>query len=133
MTEYSKIMYELKDNIAHLVLNRPEVLNAIGKTTLNEINAAMDRAEADDAVRVIVISGAGKSFSSGFDLKEQMERRPIGAKMWREILDLDFNTTMRFWDSPKPTIAAVHGACLAGALEIALSCDLTVAADDAVF
>jgi enoyl-CoA hydratase/carnithine racemase len=53
--------------------------------------------------------------------------------MWREILDLDFNTTMRFWDSPKPTIAAVHGACLAGALEIALSCDLTVAGEDAVF
>ena len=133
MTEYSKIMYELKGNIAHLVFNRPEILNAIGKTTLNEINAAMDRAEADDVVRVIVISGAGKSFSSGFDLKEQMERRPIGANMWREILDLDFNTTMRFWDSPKPTIAAVHGACLAGALEIALSCDLTVAAEDAVF
>jgi enoyl-CoA hydratase/carnithine racemase len=133
MTEYSKIMYELKGNIAHLVFNRPEILNAIGKTTLNEINAAMDRAEADDAVRVIVISGAGKSFSSGFDLKEQMERRPVGANMWREILDLDFNTTMRFWDSPKPTIAAVHGACLAGALEIALSCDLTVAGEDAVF
>jgi enoyl-CoA hydratase/carnithine racemase len=126
-------MYELKGNIAHLVFNRPEILNAIGKTTLNEINAAMDRAEADDAVRVIVISGAGKRFSSGFDLKEQMERRPVGANMWREILDLDFNTTMRFWDSPKPTIAAVHGACLAGALEIALSCDLTVAGEDAVF
>jgi enoyl-CoA hydratase/carnithine racemase len=62
-----------------------------------------------------------------------MERRPVGANMWREILDLDFNTTMRFWDSPKPTIAAVHGACLAGALEIALSCDLTVAGEDAVF
>jgi enoyl-CoA hydratase/carnithine racemase len=133
MSEYSQIMYELKGNIAHLVLNRPERLNALGKTTLNEINAAMDRAEADDAVRVIVISGAGKSFSSGFDLKEQMERRPVGANIWREILDLDFNTTMRFWDSPKPTIAAVHGACLAGALEIALSCDLTVAAEDAVF
>ena len=57
-------MYKLKGNIAHLVLNRPKILNAIGKTTLNEINAAMDRAEADDAVRVIVISGAGKSFSS---------------------------------------------------------------------
>jgi enoyl-CoA hydratase/carnithine racemase len=133
MSEYSQIIYELKGNIAHLVLNRPERLNALGKTTLNEINAAMNRAEADEAVRVIVISGAGKSFSSGFDLKEQMERRPVGAKVWREILDLDFNTTMRFWDSPKPTIAAVHGACLAGALEIALSCDVTVAAEDAVF
>jgi enoyl-CoA hydratase/carnithine racemase len=132
MPEFSEILYEQEDHIARIVFNRPERLNALGKTTLNEINAAMDRAEAEDAVRVIVISGAGRSFSSGFDLKEQMERRPEGAGVWREILDLDFKTTMRFWDSPKPTIAAVHGACLAGALEIAMSCDLTVAAEDAI-
>jgi len=85
MSEYSQINFEIKENIAHLVLNRPERLNALGKTTLNELNAAMDRAEADDAVRVIIISGAGRSFSSGFDLKEQMEGRPAGAKIWQKI------------------------------------------------
>ena len=62
-----------------------------------------------------------------------MEQRPEGPKVWREILELDFNTTMRFWNSPKPTIAAVHGACLAGAFEIAMACDITIASEEAVF
>lgn len=133
MSEFTTIKFECEGNVAHIVLNRPERLNALGKTSLTEINAAMDRAEADRDIRVILISGAGRAFSSGFDLKDQMENRPEGAQVWRDILDLDFNTTMRFWNSPKPTIAAVHGACLAGAFELALSCDITVAAEDAVF
>jgi len=62
-----------------------------------------------------------------------MERRPEGPAVWREILELDFRTTMRFWHCPKPTIAAIHGACLAGAFELALACDIAVAAEDAYF
>jgi enoyl-CoA hydratase/carnithine racemase len=133
MSDFTTILFECRDSVAHIVLNRPERLNALDQTSLQEINAAMDRAEADDEVRAIVLSGAGRAFSSGFDLKAQMEARPQGAKAWREILDLDFATTMRFWSSSKPTIAAVHGACMAGAFEIALSCDITVAAEDAMF
>jgi enoyl-CoA hydratase len=133
MTDFASILFECKDQIARITLNRPERLNALDKATLLELNRAMDLAEADDAIRVIVVSGAGRAFSSGFDLKAQMESRPEGARVWRDILDLDFNTTMRFWNSPKPTIAAVHGACMAGAFEIALSCDITVAGEDAVF
>lgn len=133
MSEFTTILFECHNNVAHIILNRPDRLNALNKECLDEINVAMDFAEADDTVRAIVISGAGRAFSSGFDLKAQMESRPQGARVWREILDLDFNTTMRFWNSPKPTIAAVHGACMAGAFEIALSCDITIAAEDAVF
>lgn len=133
MPAFQSIVYEVADHIAQLTLNRPERLNALNKAALEEINQAMDQAEADDTVRVIVVSGAGRAFSSGFDLKAQMEQRPEGAKLWREILDLDFHTTMRFWNSPKPTIAAVHGACLAGAFELAMACDITIAAEDAVF
>ena len=121
------------DAVLHIELNRPERLNALSRQVLLELNACLDAAEADSATRAIVISGAGKGFSSGFDLKDQMERRPTGAQVWREILDLDFRTTMRFWDCPKITIAAVHGPCLAGAFELALACDLTVASEDAVF
>jgi enoyl-CoA hydratase/carnithine racemase len=117
----------------HVELNRPERLNALSKQTLLELDACMEAAEADPQVRVVVISGAGKAFSSGFDLKEQMERRPEGSDVWREILDLDFRTTMRFWHCPKPTIAAIHGACLAGAFELALACDIAIAAEDAFF
>jgi enoyl-CoA hydratase/carnithine racemase len=121
------------NGIAHLQLNRPERINALGKAMLLEIHDALDALEADAEVRVIVLSGAGKGFSSGFDLKEQMARRPEGATVWREILELDFSTTLRFWDSPKPTIAAIHGPCMAGAFEMALACDLSVCSRNATF
>jgi enoyl-CoA hydratase/carnithine racemase len=119
--------------VAHIELNRPQRLNALSGQTLLELNACLDEVETNPEVRAVVISGAGRAFSSGFDLKEQMERRPSGVQAWREILELDYRTTMRFWNCAKPTIAAVHGACLAGAFELALACDLTIAAEDAIF
>ena len=130
---FQSIIYSVADHVAQLTLNRPERLNALHAGALHEINAAMDQAEADADVRVIVVSGAGRAFSSGFDLKAQMEQKPKGDAVWRAILDLDFDTTMRFWNSPKPTIAAVHGACLAGAFELAMACDITIADEDATF
>ena len=130
---FSFITYTVADHVAQLTLNRPERLNALHAGALKEINTAMDRAEADADVRVVVVSGAGRAFSSGFDLKAQMEQKPEGDAVWRGILDLDFDTTMRFWNSPKPTIAAVHGACLAGAFELAMACDITIADEDATF
>lgn len=133
MTSYESIRVERDGHVAHLQLNRPERINALGKAMLLEIQQAMDALEADAEVRAIVLSGAGRGFSSGFDLKEQMARRPEGAAAWREVLDLDFSTTMRFWDCPKPTLAAIHGPCMAGAFEMALACDLSVCSADAVF
>lgn len=127
------ITYTVHDHVAQLTLNRPERLNALHADTLHEINAAMDQAEADADVRVLVVSGAGRAFSSGFDLKAQMEQQPQGDAAWRDILELDFHTTMRFWHSPKPTVAAVHGACLAGAFELAMACDVTIADEEATF
>jgi enoyl-CoA hydratase len=131
--ELKTLQYAVADEIAHITLNRPDRVNAINRAMLLEIEQVLDRVEADAAVRVVVVSGAGRSFSSGFDLKEQMENRPEGAAVWREILDRDFHATHRFWWLSKPTIAAVRGHCLAGAFELALSCDITVAAEDAVF
>jgi enoyl-CoA hydratase len=125
--------YEASDGIARLTLNRPERVNAINRAMLEEIERVLDAAEADPSVRVLVVSGAGSNFSSGFDLKEQMANRPEGVEVWREILDRDFHATFRFWWFSKPTIAAVRGHCLAGAFELAMSCDITLAADDAVF
>jgi enoyl-CoA hydratase len=133
MSEFQNIRASCEEGVAQLTLHRPERLNALNKATLVEIHAAMDAFEADAGVRVIVLTGAGRGFSSGFDLKEQMERRPEGAAVWREVLDLDFSSTMRFWDSPKPTIAAIHGPCMAGAFEMALACDIAVCSRDAVF
>jgi enoyl-CoA hydratase len=118
---------------ARVTLNRPERANALSQAMLAELGRALDGLEGDADVRAIIVRGAGTVFSSGFDLKEQMERRPAGAAQWQPILRQDFDTVMRFWHCPKPTIAAVRGPCLAGACELALACDLTIAAPDAVF
>jgi enoyl-CoA hydratase len=119
--------------ISIIVLNRPRRLNAINQAMLDELQHVLDAVEEDPDTRAVVVLGAGCNFSSGFDLHEQMERRPVGVGPWREILDRDFRTVMRFWHLSKPTIAAVRGYCLAGACELALACDMTLAADDAIF
>src|SRR5437588_12135665 len=130
---YATIIVEKLGSVLRLTLNRPERVNALNRTMLEEIGAALDAVEHDPDVRVLIVRGAGAAFSSGFDLKEQMERPPRGVEEWRPILRRDFDTIMRFWHFPRPTIAAVRGPCLAGACELALACDLTIAADDAFF
>jgi enoyl-CoA hydratase len=130
---FATILYEVLDGVARITLNCPERANALNQAMLTEIGQALDEAEGNAAVGAIIVRGAGAAFSSGFDLKEQMERRPSGVEQWRPILRKDFDTVMRFWHCPKPTIAAVRGPCLAGACELALACDLTIAAEDAFF
>ena len=104
MKKLDKMLYSVNENIAILTINRPERRNALDADTLDQINLLMDRAENDEKVRVILINGKGDTFSSGFDLKDQMEKAPQGEE-WKPILELDYRTIMRFWNSPKPTIA----------------------------
>ena len=128
------IGYERRDTIAVLTLNRPDKLNAINAAMIDGLHRALDTAEADDGVRVVVVAGAGRAFSSGFDLDMETggEGRPDPLAV-RRALENDFRIIMRFWDCPKVTIAAVHRYCLGSAMELALACDLTIAADDCVF
>jgi enoyl-CoA hydratase len=130
---FSTIVIEKIGAVARLTLARPERANALNAAMLSEIGAALDEIERDTGMRAVIVRGAGAAFSSGFDLKEQMERRPSGVEAWRPILRKDFDTVMRFWHFPLPTIATVRGPCLAGACELALACDITIAADDAFF
>ena len=130
---FTTILVETIGPVLRLTLNRPERANALNSTMLGEIGQALDDAERNADVRVVIVRGAGTAFSSGFDLKEQMERRPQGVDQWRPILRKDFDTIMRFWHFPRPTIAAVRGPCLAGACELALACNITIAAEDAFF
>jgi enoyl-CoA hydratase/carnithine racemase len=130
---FSTIIVETLGPVARLTLNRPERANALTQAMLGEIGQALDDAERDPNIRALIVRGAGAVFSSGFDLKEQMERRPQGVDQWRTILRKDFDTIMRFWHFPRPTIAAVRGPCLAGACELAMACDITIASDDAFF
>jgi enoyl-CoA hydratase/carnithine racemase len=130
---FATITVEKIGAVARLTLARPERANALNAAMLGEIGAALDEIEADAAMRALIVRGAGAAFSSGFDLKEQMERRPVGVEAWRPLLRHDFDTIMRFWHFPRPTIATVRGPCLAGACELALACDITIAAEDAFF
>ena len=130
---YQTIRLQRSKAVLLLTLARPERLNAIDKQMLAELQHALDEVERDEEIRVLVVTSAGGNFSSGFDLKEQMRSQPIGVDAWRETLNRDFSTVMRFWHLKKPTIAAVQGYCLAGGCELALSCDITIAAEDAVF
>jgi enoyl-CoA hydratase len=130
---YHAIRLECSGAVATLTLDRPQRLNAINKQMLLELQHALDTVEGDPELRALVVNGAGGNFSSGFDLSEQMEARPTGVEIWREILERDFGTITRFWHFSKPTIAAVSGYCLAGGCELALCCDITLASEDAIF
>lgn len=120
--KFETITCETESPLAWITLNRPHKLNAISKKMAVELNRALDSAQVDDTIRAILVKGEGRAFSAGFDL----ESDPGGDI--RDELQRDFDLIMRFWDSPKPTIAAVHGYCLGGALELALACDITIAA-----
>jgi len=112
-----------------IVLDRPAKLNALSGPLIAELLAALDAAVADPAVRVIVLEGAGRAFSSGYDLGEEVEGGVDGPVQWRALLAADVAATLRILDCPKPMIAQVHGYALAGGLEIAMACDLIVAAE----
>ncbi|HEY8264941.1 MAG TPA: enoyl-CoA hydratase/isomerase family protein [Steroidobacteraceae bacterium] len=124
---------ERRGAVALLTLNRPDKLNAINVPVIAALDAALDAAEADDAVRAIVVAGAGRAFSAGFDLDIGLGEGKADPADVRRALENDFRIILRFWDSPKPTIAAVHGYCLGSALELAVACDLTIAAEDCRF
>lgn len=125
---------ELRGAIAEIRLNRPDKLNAINAGMLEELTLRLAEAEQDPEVRVVLLCGAGRAFSAGFDLESGP--RPEGmseAEHTRRELQRAFDLIMRVWDFPKPVIAAVHGYCLGSSCEIAAVCDLTIAADDCRF
>ncbi len=130
---YVTLLEERRGPVAWLTLNRPAVLNALSSELIREFGDAFDRLEADEAVRVIVLAGAGRAFSAGYDLKESGADPARGVVEWRRRLERDVRFTLRVWDCPKPVIAAVHGYCLAGACDLAMACDLTVAAAGTLF
>lgn len=128
----NSLTYEVDGPIATLTLNRPDKLNAINSDMIEAINLAMDDAEDNYNVRAIILQAEGRAFSAGFDLDDEVWNSKEESNI-RQALESDFNMVMRFWDSPKPTVAAVQGYCLGGAMEMALACDITVASEDALF
>lgn len=130
---YETIISRKEGRIGFIAFNRPRALNALNATLLEETTRALADHAADEEVAAIIVHGEGRAFSAGFDLKESAARGTSGALAWREVLEHDFDFIVQFWDCPKPTIAAVHGYCLAGAFELMLACDITVAAEGTLF
>ncbi len=126
---YTTIETRIDGRVAVLSLNRPAVLNAINRVLMEEVTSAMTSFIADPQVHAIILHGRGRAFSAGFDMKESAQQTITDIDQWREVLGFDFDFLMQFWDCPKPTIAAVHAFALAGGFEMALSCDITIAAE----
>lgn len=127
VVNFETLLAERRAGVFVITLNRPERLNAINGRMKTEVRAALDSVENDDAIGAVVLAGAGRAFSSGMDLKDDAAAGVSGADGWRRVLEDDLAFIMRFWDFPKPTIAAVHGFCLAAACELAMACDVTIA------
>ena len=136
----STVLYQVADRVATLTLNRPERLNAINAELPRDLRSAVERADSDPDVHVILLAGAGKGFCGGYDLVEfaetEGEMNGNQEMPWDPTLDyrmMSQNTEdfMSLWRATKPTIAKVHGAAVAGGSDIALCCDMVVMADDA--
>lgn len=127
------VLYAVDGPVATITLNRPDKLNAINTEMVGELDRRLAEAAADDGVKVLLIQGAGRAFSSGYDITDEIEDRIETPLEWLPVLRRDVDLTMRIWSFPKPTIAVVHGYCLGGACEIAMACDLIVASEDAWF
>lgn len=128
---YTDIFYEKSDGIATITINRPQVLNAFRTQTILEMTEALEDASKDRSVGVIVITGAGeRAFCVGGDITEMRDLTPESGRLFlRRFADL----LWRIRQAPVPVIAAVRGYCLGGGNEINVACDLTLAAESAIF
>lgn len=130
---FESILVSIEDGVGRIVLNRPNALNAINSTMMQEVGEALRKLELDNSVRAIVLSAEGRAFCAGFDFKDFGEREYDDVLDRSSNVDSAFDFVMQFWDCRKPTISAVHGYCVAGGMELALACDLTIASRDALF
>lgn len=130
---YENILLEKRDGIAKLTLNRPEKLNALSQPLLADLRGALDEVEGDHDVRVLILTGAGRAFSSGFDIAPGRARTEVPATAQWETANLAPRTLLRLWYLRQPTIAAVNGYAMAAGNVLAMACDLVIASSAAVF
>ena len=149
MTAYENLLYEKQRNGLLITLNRPEAMNALSQGLRNEIDAALEEARLDPDIRAVVITGAGRAFSAGADIGggggggETEWAWPYGIPEgtsltehygdWRDRDRSNIESQLYRWEYPKPIIGAISGWCLGAGSWLALTCHMTIAADDAVF
>src|SRR5581483_2828014 len=134
--EYEYLLVEKQEGVATLTLNRPQKHNALSQGLLAELRNALDTIDTDKAIRVVVLTGAGRqAFSTGFDLnpRELASDAPQDEADWDRLIRHNFATLMRIWNLRQPVVAAVNGHAVAAGSNLALICDVTIAADNATF
>jgi enoyl-CoA hydratase len=129
--EIDPIQYEVEGHVAHIWLNRPHKRNSVSHQLLAELGEAVDRAEADDQVRVMVIRGREGTFCSGFDLDE-LQSEYVGASTALTVAHWSARVCDKIFQSRKPSVAVLEGYTTAGGFEIMINCDFAIAADDAL-
>jgi len=133
---YEYLLCEQSDGVATITLNRPEKHNALSQPLLAELRDVLDGLEVDKNIRVVVLTGAGRrAFSTGFGLNPQALKTdaPSDEADWNRSIKLNFDTLMRIWNLRQPVIAAVNGHAVAAGSNLALICDITLAAENATF
>ncbi|MGI8550453.1 MAG: crotonase/enoyl-CoA hydratase family protein [Dehalococcoidia bacterium] len=142
MPDFASIIYERENGRARITLNRPEKLNALSRELQRELRSALEEADDDTEVHCVILRGAGRAFSAGYDLSagaragqpadsmKHRGRHSIEDDSWQ--MEQAQRDRMSIFDMHKPVIAQVHGYCLAGGTDIALLCDIVIAAENAV-
>ena len=126
---YENLLYETRDGLAFLTINRPKVLNALNRQTMEELNDAVGAAIADESVRVAILTGAGeKAFVAGADINELAGQTPVSG---RDYGLFGQSVLSRIENAPKPFIAAVNGFALGGGCELAMACHIRIASEKA--
>ena len=128
--DFECLIYEKRENIAIIKLNRPKVLNAMNKQLWLDLQKALHEVRDDEKIKVLIITGEGRAFSTGADLKDSKGR---SLKAYREYLVILQEISREIIRYPKPTIAAVNGYALGSGYELALACDIRIAAESAKF
>lgn len=127
-SSYETILVETHAAVGLIRLNRPQALNALSAALIRDLNAALDRFEADDGIGALVLTGAGRAFAAGADIPEMQAKTSVSAYLENFIFDWERLSKVR-----KPVIAAVGGFALGGGCELAMMCDIILAADTAKF
>lgn len=134
--DFKTLIYDQQDAICYLTLNRPDRLNALSEDLMSEFRQAMAEIESNSDIRAVILTGAGRAFSAGFDIEKttgDQDPQDMDPDQWRDRLKKHVEDFLLIWNLSKPVIAAVNGYALGGACEMVQLCDIKIASDRALF